>query len=90
MTDNDKIQSFVDMVDAAEKLSNPWQEECKRLHETLRRALIGWAVTTAILAAVIAIFVWLAYMSPVESEQLQDFSEQTQTQTYSEGVRNGD
>lgn len=85
MTDNEKIQSFSDMVDAAEKLSNPWQEECKRLHETLRRALMGWAITTAVLAAVIAIFLWFAYMAPVESEQIQDFQEQTQSQSYSEG-----
>lgn len=73
------------MVDAAEKLSNPWQEECKRLHETLRRALIGWTVTAAILAAVIALFIFFAYMSPVESEQMQDFEQQTQSQSYSDG-----
>lgn len=89
MTDNEKIQSFSDMVEATEKMAKPWQEECERLHGTLRRALTGWAITAAILAIVICVFIAFAYMSPVESEQTQDFENQTQSQTYSERPANG-
>lgn len=69
---DDKIQNFKDMVEATERMSKPWQ-----------RALI---VTNICWAVVFILFLIFAYVSPTEMAQGQDFNEQTQSQTYSEGV----
>lgn len=71
MDDKEKIQSFGDMVDAAENLTRPW-----------RRAL---ALTNILWAAVMAAFILLAYLTPaeIETNQNQDFTNQTQTYTSS-------
>ena len=94
MDDKEKIQSFGDMVDATERMSTPWREECERLnasrdkdrlHHTIQ--LIACNVLWAI---IVAMLIWFAYMTPVDVGQEQDLGQQTQTQTYSQGVTDGD
>lgn len=82
MNDQEKIQSFGDMVDAVERLTKPIQEENERLHEHL-----WWE--RIILGGIILVLVPLAYLAPVEMEQGQQFDEGTQSQSYSEGATNG-
>lgn len=82
MTDNDKIQSFGDMVDATEKMSAPWRETVNRLIRALILTNLFWAV-------VLAAFIAFAYLTPVEFEQAQQFDEHTQNQSYSEGFTGG-
>lgn len=67
MTDNDKIQSFGDMVNAAEKLTKPW-----------RWALI---ITNTLWAIVFLAFILLAYLSPDTVYQSQNIDGQVQTQS---------
>lgn len=76
MTDNEKIQSFGDMVEATRKLTKPW--------------IIALITTNVLWAAVTFALVWFAYMAPIEVEQAQDFPNQTQTQTYSQNAAQGD
>lgn len=76
MTDNDKIQSFGDMVDATEKLTKPW-----------RFALI---ITNVLWAVVFLAFILLAYLTPDSTYQYQELDSQSQVQsTGSEIVTNG-
>lgn len=82
MTDNEKIQSFGDMVDATDKMSAPWRETVFKLVKALVITNLFWAI-------VLGAFIWFAYMTPVEMEQGQQFDQQTQSQSYSEGVTNG-
>ena len=79
MTDNDKIQNFGDMVDATERMSSPWRETVYKLVKAL-------VITNFLWAFVLGLFIWFAYMTPVEIEQGQQFDEKTQSQSYSEGV----
>lgn len=67
MSEKETIQTFGDMVNASERLSKPW-----------RIALI---ITNALWAAVFALFIALAYLSPDTSVQSQDFESQTQYQS---------
>lgn len=76
MTENEKIQSFGDMVEAARKLTKPW--------------IISLIVTNILWAAVTFALVWFAYMAPIDVEQTQDFPNQTQTQSYSQNAAQGD
>lgn len=89
MTDNDKIQSFGDMVDAVEKLTKPTQEENARLHHQLDKMHRQMWWERIILGAIILAFVAFAYLTPVEVEQGQNFDEQTQSQSYSESITGG-
>lgn len=73
--DNEKIQNFADMVDATEKLVKPWR--------------IISIVTNVLWAIIVAMLIWFAYMSPVDMGQNQDFTNQVQGQTYTEGVTSG-
>lgn len=82
MTDSEKIQSFGDMVDATEKMSAPWRETAFKLVKALILTNLFWAI-------VLGLFIWFAYMTPMDIEQEQDFTGQTQTQGYSEGVTRG-
>lgn len=75
MDDQEKIQSFGDMVEATEKLTKPW-----------RLALL---VTNVLWAFIVGMLVWFAYMTPIDVDQSQDFTEQVQTQTYTAGVTDG-
>lgn len=76
MTDNEKIQSFGDMVQATEKLTKPW-----------RMALI---ITNVLWALAFLAFILLAYLTPDSSYQYQDFESQSQVQsTGSEVVTQG-
>lgn len=75
MVDNDKIQNFGDMVEATEKLTRPWR--------------IVTIVSNCLWAIVVAMLIWFAYMTPVDMGQNQDFTQQIQGQTYSEGVTQG-
>lgn len=67
MEDKDKIQSFGDMVDATERLTIPW-----------RKAL---ALTNILWAAVMAAFIWFAYMAPDTTYQAQEFQGHHQVQS---------
>lgn len=58
MDDKEKIQSFGDMVDAAERLTKPWR--------------IALLVTNLLWALVFAAFILLAYLTPDTSYQYQD------------------
>ena len=75
MNDNEKIQSFGDMVDATEKLTKPW-----------RFALF---LTNILWAAVVVLLVSYAYLVPSEMSQEQDLPSQHQTQTYIDGATSG-
>lgn len=75
MLDNEKIQSFGDMVDATERLTKPW-----------RFALF---LTNILWAVVLFAFILLAYLTPVEMEQGQNIPDGSQTQSYSEGATGG-
>lgn len=75
MTDQDKIHSFGDMVEATRKLTKPW--------------IIALIVTNALWAVVTFSLIWFAYMAPVDMDQTQDFTNQTQSQSYSESATNG-
>ncbi len=82
MTDNEKIQSFGDMVDATEKMSAPWRETVNKLIKALIFTNLFWAL-------VLGAFIAFAYLTPTEFEQGQQFDEHTQSQSYSEGFTNG-
>lgn len=82
MTDNEKIQSFGDMVQATERLTRPW----KTLAAFLLAALV---LTNAIWGFVHWKQLQYAYMTPTEITQNQEFDQHTQNQSYSEGVTNG-
>lgn len=75
MSDNEKIQSFGDMVEATEKLTKPWR--------------IAMLVTNLLWAIVFLAFILMAYMTPMEITQGQNIDDQTQNQHYSEGVTSG-
>lgn len=76
MTDNEKIRSFGDMVQATEKLTKPW-----------RLALI---ITNALWAIVFLAFILLAYLTPDTTYQYQEVDGQPQIQsTGSEVVTQG-
>lgn len=77
------IQNFGDMVNATQQLSKPWQEHTRRLTIALILTNLFWAI-------IVGMFVWFAYMTPVDVDQVQDFDDHTQQQSYSEGVTNGD
>lgn len=83
MDENEKIQSFGDMVNATEKLSKPWQD-------ANRRSTIALVVTNAIWAFIVALLICLAYLTPVDVDQQQNFDDHSQTQSYSEGATFGD
>lgn len=75
MPDNEKIQSFGDMVEATEKLTKPWR--------------IALFLTNILWAVVLFSFILLAYLTPVEMEQGQNIPDGSQTQSYSEGATGG-
>lgn len=76
MDDNEKIQSFGDMVEATEKLTKPW-----------RWALI---ITNCLWAIVFMAFILLAYLTPDTTYQYQEVDGQPQIQsTGSEVVTQG-
>lgn len=82
MNDNEKIQSFGDMVDATERMSKPWQDAVRRLVWLTVATNLFWMV-------IVAMLVWFAYMTPAEMSQEQDLTTQHQTQTYVEGATTG-
>lgn len=61
------IGYFEKMVAGAERLIKPWK--------------IALILTNAFWAFVLALFIWFAYMSPIEMEQSQDFPAESQSQT---------
>lgn len=65
MTDTEKVMSFGDMVNAAERLTKPW-----------RVALI---VTNILWAIVLSLFIAFAYLVPDTTYQYQDGQQQTQS-----------
>lgn len=86
MTDNEKIQSFADMVDAVEKLTKPIQEENVRLHEQIDKIYDQMWWERIVLGVLLALFIAFAYLTPVEMAQDQQFDGQSQEQRYSDGV----
>lgn len=82
MEDKEKIQNFGDMVNATEKMAAPWRETVWKLIKALVITNLFWAI-------IVGLLVWFAYMTPVDVGQEQDFTGQTQSQNYSEGVTDG-
>lgn len=89
MTDNEKIQSFGDMVDAVEKLTKPIQEENVRLHEQIDKMHRQMWWERMVFGILLLAFIAFAYLTPVDMEQGQQFDEQTQSQSYSDGFTGG-
>lgn len=75
MTDNEKIQSFGDMVDATERLTKPWR--------------VAMMFTNALWALVFLAFIFLAYLTPDTTYQMQNGETQVQS-TGTEVVTQGD
>lgn len=83
MSDNEKIQSFGDMVDATEKMSAPWRETVFKLVKALVITNLLWAI-------VLGLFIWFAYMAPDTTYQTQEFDGHQQVQSSgTEVVTNG-
>lgn len=74
MTDNEKIQSFGDMVEATDKMSSPWRETVFKLVRALILTNLFWAV-------VLSAFIWFAYMAPDTTYQAQEFDGHQQVQS---------
>lgn len=89
MTDNDKIQSFGDMVDAVEKLTKPIQDENERIHGQIDKMHRQMWWERIVFGVLLLAFIAFAYLSPVEVEQGQQFDDGTQNQSYSEGFTGG-
>lgn len=82
MDDKEKIQSFGDMVNATQKLSEPWQKSSFHM-----KILLG--VTNLLWAIVVFALIWFAYMTPIDSSQTQNLPDGSQTQSYTQGVTDG-
>lgn len=90
---SEMIQNFADMVNATERMSKPWQEECQRwkdVQETKQKHhTIQLILCNLFWAFIVGLLIWFAYMTPVDVSQEQNFDQQVQTQDYSEGVTSG-
>ncbi len=89
MTDNEKIQSFGDMVDAVEKLTKPIQDENIRLHDQIDKMHRQMWWERIVFGVLLLAFIAFAYLTPVEMDQGQNLPDGTQTQSYSEGATVG-
>lgn len=82
MNDKEKIQSFGDLVEASEKITKPWRMLCVWLLAALVATNLIWGFVH-----------WkqlqYAYMTPEEFSQTQQFDDQTQAQSYSQGAAQG-
>lgn len=78
MDDQEKIQSFGDMVNATERLSSPWRK-------AFSWTLIAAVVTNLFWAVIVWFLIHYAYMTPTDVYQEQDLTGQIQTQSYSQG-----
>jgi len=74
MTDDEKIQSFGDMVDATDRMSSPWRDTVSKLIKALIFTNLFWAVA-------FAFFIWFAYMAPDTTYQTQEFEGHQQVQS---------
>lgn len=74
MDDQEKIKSFGDMVDATDRMSSPWRETVSKLIKALILTNLFWA-------AVLAVFIWFAYMAPDTTYQEQEFEGHQQVQS---------
>lgn len=87
MNENEKIQSFSEMVNAADKLSAPWKKFAIA-------TLITTIITNLFWCIIVGMLVYFAYMTPTEVDvnQGQDYENQNQTQMYhyDEGATHGD
>lgn len=81
--DENKIENFSDMVSATQKLTKPWMVFCGFL-------LAALVLTNAIWGFVLWKQLKYAYMTPEEFTQEQLFDEQSQSQSHTSGVTNGD
>ena len=82
MTDNEKVQSFSDMVNATERLTKPWKTFCGLI-------LAALVLTNLIWGFVLWRQLKYAYMTPEEFSQSQQFEDKTQEQHYSQGGHEG-
>lgn len=89
MNNEEKIQSFGDMVDAVQKLTKPIEDENQRLHAQIDKMHKQMWWERIVFGVILLAFILLAYLAPVEMEQGQDFGGQTQNQSYSEGAAHG-
>lgn len=74
MTNEEKIQSFGDMVNATDKMSAPWRETVFKLVKALILTNLFWAL-------VLGAFIWFAYMAPDTTYQAQEFEGHQQVQS---------
>lgn len=82
INDNEKVQVFGEAVSAAERLSAPWRK-------AFFVSNVAHVIVEFFLAALCGLLIYFAYMAPVDFEQGQDFSAQTQSQSYSESAAHG-
>lgn len=79
------IRNFGDMAKAVDYMSDPWRQECIRLHEQKAKDRIHntilMIVNNCIWGIIVFALVWFAYMTPETTYQSQDFTEQVQTQS---------
>lgn len=83
MDENNKIQSFGDMVNATDRLTRPW-----RIAFAL--TLVALVLTNAIWGFVHWKQLKYAYMTPEEWTQEQLYDEQAQNQSHTSGVTDGE
>lgn len=83
MDNKEKVISFGEMAEATQKLNRPWIIFCGLL-------LAALVLSNALWAFVHYKQLKFAYETPVEFEQGQQFEQQTQTQSYSEGATPGE
>lgn len=81
--DTEKIENFSDMVTATQKLTKPWMIFCGFL-------LAALVITNGIWGYVHWRQIQYAYMTPEEFTQEQLFDEQSQNQSHTSGVTDGE
>ena len=96
MSDKEKVVAFADMVNATKELVKPIEDENIRLHEQIdkinrdrHRERVAWCIVCSIIAFALMLFIAFAYAEPVTMNQGQNFKDNTQSQTYSEGATQG-
>lgn len=89
MTDEEKIKAFADMVDGVERLVKPIQDENIRLHEQIDKIHKDRWRERLVIGICFLAFILLAYLSPVEMEQGQNFTDTSQAQSYRDGATGG-
>ena len=67
MNNEEKIQSFGDMVDAVQKLTKPIEDENQRLHAQIDKMHKQMWWERIVFGVILLAFILLAYLAPVEN-----------------------